>query len=249
MSWVAAVAASVTATTAAVKWGVAKHNENKDRKNRPQYQIPGEIGKNQTLAQQQYLQGVPEATKAAEREQINQGAAGALSQSSSRGGGLSGIAGLNQQQNQGYAGMAVQDAQARQAGLGTLMGANQTMADYRDQAFQMNTLNPYYEHIKARESRNNALAQGVTDSSAIYASGGGKGGMGGGKGKSGQMQPPSNLNSDLSMKTPQGYNQQTGLTNPDMSNQAPNQYGTINTDTGLTNPFRKQSPYTNPYYR
>ena len=215
MSWAAAIGASVATTAAGVKWIAAKRNAKKDEKNRPKYEIPAEIQQNLTQAQQMALQGLPEEQKQQYLSNLQRGSAQSLASSGSRKGGLAGIAGIGQQQNDAYANMLSMDSQARFQNQGVLMEQRQNMADYRDQAFQFNKVNPYYEQIKAREERNNALAQGVADGAGMFAGGGGGGGMigggggGGGGGKSQQAVTPASGNQYFS---PNG-NDATGMYN------------------------------------
>lgn len=223
MTWVAAGIASGAATNAAVMYVKKNRDAKKDAKKRPQYEVPEEIKQNLTQAQQQALQGLPEEQKQQFLTNLQRNSAQSLTAGSSRKAGLAGIAGVNQQQADSYGNLMAADSQARMQNQDRLSGVRSNMADYKDQAFQFNKVNPYYEQIAARNKRDEQFSQSLNNAGSMV------GGMGGGKGKSpsggGQMAAPSNLNSDLSMKTPQGYNQQIGLANPYTASQYPNQYG------------------------
>ena len=182
MSWVAAGIASGAATHAAVKWGIDRRNAKKDAKNRPKYEIPEEVRQNLNAAQLDALQGMPEEEYQAALSNIQRGTTGALASAGTRKAGLSGIATLNQQQNDAYAGLNLADTQQRIANKQNLYGMRQNMADYRDQAFQFNVVNPYYEQIAARNQRNDALSQSLSSAAQMgvgaFAGGGAMGGSG-----------------------------------------------------------------------
>lgn len=129
---------------------------------RPVYQIPEEIKQNLTQAQQQALQGLPEEQKKQYIENLQRGSAQALSASQSRKGGLAGITALGQQQNQGYAQMLSMDAQARRENQRALMQQRGVMADYKDQAFQFNQVNPYYEKLSEAQALQGAGMQNIS---------------------------------------------------------------------------------------
>ena len=140
-----------TTTLGAVQLAYGLYQQKKNK--RPTYEIPEEISKNLNQAQQQALQGMPEEQKQQYLANLQRSSAYALGQSNSRKGGLQGLSAINQNQNDAYANMLGMDAQARMANQDKLMGARQTMADYRDQAFQINKSNPYYE----KTAQNNAM--------------------------------------------------------------------------------------------
>lgn len=152
----------------------------KMRKNnkRPTYEIPEEVKQNLSQAQNMALQGLPEEQKQQYLSNLQRGSAQALSSSSSRGGGLAGIANINQQQNDAYGNMLSMDSQARFQNQGVLMGQRQNMADYRDQAFQVNKMNPYYEKEAEALAMQGAGQQNIGNSFQI-AQGKGSSGMGG----------------------------------------------------------------------
>lgn len=70
------------------------------------------------------------------------------------------------------------DAQARMQNQQGLMGQRQNMADYKQQEFQINKLNPYYENIARNEALTGALFQNVNNAVGMGASVG-MNGMGG----------------------------------------------------------------------
>jgi len=133
---------------AGIGMGIYQHRKGKklaEENVRPEYQIPEEILQNLSQAQHMALQGLPEEQKAQYIQNLMQGGQAALTQMGSRKAGLSGVAQLNQQQNLGFQNLLAQDAAARQANQQGLMQQRQNVAGYRDQEFQLNQLNPYYE--------------------------------------------------------------------------------------------------------
>lgn len=141
--------ASVTLGAIQTAYGVYQQDKNK----RPEYKIPDEILQNLNQAQVMALEGLPAEQKQQYVNNLQQSSAYSLAQNSSRKGGLSNIAVLNQNQNAGYANLLAQDSAARMQNQKGLMQQRQTMADYKDQAFQINQQNPYYE----KTAQNQAL--------------------------------------------------------------------------------------------
>jgi len=198
--------ASTTLGAVQLAYGLYKQKRNK----RPTYEIPQEIQQNLNQAQQMALQGIPEEQKQQYLTNLQRGSAQALASSGSRRGGLAGIAGINQQQNDAYGNLMSMDAQARAQNQGILMGQRQTMADYRDQAFQINKSNPYYEQT----AQNNAMiGAGMQNMSQGFQAGntGGSGGYenSGGKQQQGQQVNPASGNQYF---TPNKYSM-TGMNN------------------------------------
>lgn len=182
-----------------------------DQNHRPDYNIPPEIAQNlsesQKYAAQTALQGLPEEQKQQYLSNLQRSTSYGLQQSASRRGGLTGVAVANEQQNQGYGNLLAQDAGARMQnqryGFGLVQNARQTMADYKDQAFQLNQLNPYYE----KTAQNNALiGAGMQNMSQGFQAG--STGGGGDYGQTGQRQ-------QTKMFTPSNQNSGTGMYNYD----------------------------------
>ncbi len=146
---------------------INKNNAKKDAANRPKYEIPSEVNAGLTLAEQQALQGLPDAQKQQYITNLQRGTAYGLSQIGSRKGGLAGVAALNEQQNQGYYGLLSADAQARMQKQQQVFGQLQNVADNKNQAFQLNQLNPYYENIARRNANNGALYQNLNNASQL----------------------------------------------------------------------------------
>ncbi len=177
--------------------GLYQHQHNKkkaaeDEANRPKYEIPVEIQQNLTQAQQQELQGLPEEQKQQFISNLQRSSAYALSQGSSRRAGLAGVASVNQNQNDAYGNMLSQDSAARMENQNKLYGARQTMADYKDQAFQINKENPYYEQIAQRNSNNGALAKTLMNTANLGSYIGGN--IQRGATNNPQIQPIGNIN-------------------------------------------------------
>lgn len=167
-SW-AGGGATTTLGAAQLAYGLYQQKHNK----RPTYEIPEEVKQNLTQAQQQALQGLPEEQKQQFLDNIQRSTAYGLGQQSSRQGGLAGIAQINQNQNQAYGNLLSADSQARRENQGALMGQRQNMADYRDQAFQFNKVNPYYEQTAQNNAMIGAGIQNVSQGFQAGNQGGG----------------------------------------------------------------------------
>ena len=150
-----------------------KNQAKKDEANRPKYNIPPEVAAGLNEAERQALQGLPDAQKQQYITNLQRGTAYGLSQIGSRKGGLAGLAALNEQQNQGYATLMSADAQARMQNQKQLFGQLQNVADHKQQAFQINQLNPYYEGIARRNANTGAMFQNLSKTAQLgaYAAG------------------------------------------------------------------------------
>lgn len=186
MTWVAAGVASGAATMAGVKYIKGRRDAKRDAQNRPQYQVPNEVQQNLTAAQQDALQGLPEEQKQMYLSNIARGQASSLNQIGSRNGGLAGVAAVNQNGNDAYGNLLSMDSAARQQNKQQLYNQRQNVADYKDQAFQFNKVNPYYEGIAQRNANTNELFQNLNN--AAQMGGGAMGGMGAGRQQQGAPQ-------------------------------------------------------------
>lgn len=140
------------------------------RKNkRPSYSIPDEIFQNLTQTQQAALEGMSEEQRMQWIQNIQRGTATGLSQLGSRKAGLAGLATINQQQNDAFGNVAVQDAIMKQQNQKDVLNARQALADYRDQSFQLNKLNPYYERVSEAQGYLGAGMQNMSNAGQMYA--------------------------------------------------------------------------------
>ncbi len=187
---VGAIIGAGTAIAGGIQAGIGAHRQKKLDKNRPVYEIPEEIRQNLTQAQQQAQQGIPEEYKQQFLSNLERGSAQALQGISSRKGGLIGIGALNQQQNDAYANLMSTDAQARMQNQGALMNQRQQMADYKDQAFEFNKVNPYNRASDRNQALIGAGMQNI--SSGLQMGLGGMGSMFGNQ--TPQAQPPQQPN-------------------------------------------------------
>lgn len=133
--------------------GVYQYEKGKreDARNiRPDYQIPDEIKNNLTQAQMMALEGLPAEQKQQYIQNLQRSANFSMNAISSRKGGLAGLAGAQQQQNDAYGNLLSADANARMQNQKQAMQAGDVMAQYKDQQFKLNKLNPYYE-LKAKD--------------------------------------------------------------------------------------------------
>jgi len=197
---VGAIIGAGTALAGGIQAGIGAHRQKKLDKNRPVYEIPEEIRQNLTQAQQQAQQGVPEEYRQQFLTNLQRGSSQALSGISSRKGGLAGIAQINQNENDAYASLMTQDAQARMQNQQQLYGQRQNMADYKDQAFEFNKVNPY----NRASDRNQALiGSGMQNiSSGLQMGLGNIGGFGGNKTETTPMSYPDTASSGYQMAPP-----------------------------------------------
>ena len=219
--------ASVTLGAAQMLYGIRQQKRNK----RPVYEIPDEINQNLTQAQQQALQGLPEEQKQQYLSNLQRGSAQALASSQSRRGGIAVVAALNQNHNDAYGNMLAMDSQARSQNQNALYGARQTMADYKDQAFQINKSNPYYEKTAQNTAMIGAGMQNVSQGFQSSNSGGGdafsKSGQqqGGGGQNNGQQMSSNYWNEKSQNGGMKNYNENTSNGMGDYNYQG-QQYGT-----------------------
>lgn len=159
MTWVAVGVGGASALIGGAQMAKGYYDQKKNK--RPEYQIPEEVKQNLNQAQQQALQGLPEEQKQQYLSNLQRGSAQALASAGSRKGGLAGIAGLADVQNQGYANLLSADAAARAANQQALSAQRQNMADYRDKAWGINKENPYYEKTAQTQAMIGAGMQNV----------------------------------------------------------------------------------------
>lgn len=171
-----AISGAVTGATVGGPWGALigggagavlglynAYQQNESAPNRPSYEIPDEVKRNLTQAEFEVLRGMPEVQKQQFLSGIQRNTAASLKAIGDRKGGLSGVSALNQQNKDAMLGLTVADEQARQAKLPALYAARQNMASYKDQAYQLNKLNPYYESVARQQANQGALMDTVNN--------------------------------------------------------------------------------------
>lgn len=112
---------------------------------RPTYEIPDEIRRNMTEAEMQAYEGLPAEQKQQYLQNIQRGQATAVKGLSDRKAGLTGITDVLQAQNDAFTNLVSMDAAARQQNRMLSQQARQTMASYKDKAFDVNKMQPYQE--------------------------------------------------------------------------------------------------------
>jgi hypothetical protein len=209
--------ATTTVGAATALYGLyqRKKADKLDKNNvRPTYEIPLEIQQNLSQAQQQALQGLPEEQKQQFISNLQRSSAYALSQGSSRRGGLAGISAINQNQNDAYGNLLVQDAGARMQNQQQLYGMRQNMVDYKDKQWGINKENPYYEMVAKAESLRGAGAQNISSGAQTMVQGFQGGGDGGGQRAPQQTQPNYVNNDNAYMRGYQTSQNQNNYYNP-----------------------------------
>lgn len=147
----------VAGTTAAIQAGigVAQYAKGvKDLKNltRPEYHIPPEIEKNMTEADLMAYYGMPDAQKAEYQQNIQRTQQAATRGIADRKGGIGSIVAAQQQTQDAYTKMLSMDVQQRMANIQRAQQMRQTMAQYRDKAWQINEMDPYEQSYAEAQS-------------------------------------------------------------------------------------------------
>jgi len=137
--------------------GLSQANKNQ----RPQYNIPKEIQQNLNQANLFAQQGLPQDVYNRSAGAIDRNAAFGLRESANRRGGLQNIGALNQTANDAYANLGAADAQARMNNLAQLYNSRNTMAEYRDKAFNINEMQPYQQKAQAAQAMQGAGLQNI----------------------------------------------------------------------------------------
>lgn len=199
------------------------------------------------MAQGMAQQGLPEQQRQQYIQNLQRGTSYGLGQLGSRKAGLTGLATLNEQQNQGYQNLLAQDASARMANQQNLMnlqaqtGRDVTQAELqkqsfdtgqREQAFQFNQVNPYYEGVSQARglmgSGMQNIGTGLGNASQLAGSGAfdGLGGGGGAKTATTPLtntQPVNPMSGSLSNPAPLNYGATPLM--PDIGQLAPTSKG------------------------
>ena len=116
---------------------------------RPEYEIPEEFMQNLNQAQQIALEGMPAAQKQQFFQQMQRATAAGMSNLQSGRSGLTGVAGVVQQQKDAALGLASADAQERNRNQQGVMGARMALAGQKEKAFDFNEYQPYMEQKQA----------------------------------------------------------------------------------------------------
>lgn len=147
---------------------------------RPDYVIPEEIRKNLTESELMALEGLPAEQKQQYIQNIERSQQGALRSLSSRKAGLAGIPALMQSQSDAFTNLLSMDASQRLQNKMLAQQNRQTLAQYKDKAFDINKMQPYQERSAEAQALIGSGIQnlfGGLDQAATFAfMGGGNGG-------------------------------------------------------------------------
>lgn len=124
----------------------------KKKLTRPEYQIPKEIEQNMSEAELMSYYGMPDAQKQEYMQNIQRSTQGALRGVASRKGGLGAVAVAQQTQQDAYMNLLSADVQQRMQNIQTAQQMRQTMAGYRDKAFEINEMQPYEQKYAEAQS-------------------------------------------------------------------------------------------------
>lgn len=139
----------------------------------PLYNIPQEILRNQKMAELGAAEGMPSqqynnAMKNIQRSQTN-----ALSGALDRKSALMALPRLQQQANDAYGNLDVQDAQMRRQNQQTLYNVGNTTAQYRDKAWNTNELQPWQRKYNYAQNLLGAGNQNLMSGIDKFLGGGG----------------------------------------------------------------------------
>lgn len=128
----------------------------------PEYQIPQEEMQNQSIAARMAMGGLPSEQYQQAMNNIGRNENFGLNALQTRGGNVGDINALVGQSNDATLGLDTANAQARLQNEGTLMNVNQSLAGYKDKAYQVNKLQRYLMRIGMASSMMNSGNQGVS---------------------------------------------------------------------------------------
>ncbi len=150
-----------------IQYLVNRRNAKKDARDRPVYTPPDEVAQGLNYANQLAMQGTPQQILDEGRAQDYRSTAYGLSGISSRKGGLAGIAALDQNLKDSEAARMAQSAEAQYRNQQNVFGQLSNVANYKDMAYQFNTINPYFEGISSRDAAQGALMKNVSKQTAV----------------------------------------------------------------------------------
>jgi hypothetical protein len=182
---------------------------------RPEYEIPEEFMQNLNQAQQMALEGMPAAQKQQFFQQMQRATAAGMSNLQSRRSGVSGVAGVVQQQKDAALQLAADDAQERNRLQQGVMGARMDLAGQKQEAFDFNQYQPYMEQKQAGQGLIGAGIQNIfggADQAMLPFLGGGGGGFNffdGGNQNAGNNQGINQADYDFLQQTIYDFLQQT----------------------------------------
>lgn len=142
------------------------------------YNIPPEIGQNLNQANTAALQGLPQAQKDQYLNNLNTSSAYSLSSLGDLNSGLKGVAGANNQLNQGYGNLLAQDSAARMQNQNALYGVRNEMADYKNQQWVHNVDQPYWRTSDKKDAYFTAAGRQASQTSSNLAGSSAFGGSG-----------------------------------------------------------------------
>lgn len=141
-----------------------KHKAKQDAANRPVYTPPAEVGQGLAFANHMAMQGTPERILEQGRTQDYRTASFGLNQIGSRKGGLAGVAAVNQNLMDSEARRMAQSSADQFRNQQNLFGQLDNVANHKDQAWELNNLNPYQLSMQRDSANRGALYQNLNKS-------------------------------------------------------------------------------------
>lgn len=128
---------------------------------RPKYQIPGYIQQNLDEAEKMADVGIPEAQRNAYLDQLSRQETSSLQNFRGRKAGLMGAEIVGQQSLDAQRELRIADIQKRLENQRLAMSARSIMAQYQDQKFKLNELDPYADNLNYARSLQQAGMQNI----------------------------------------------------------------------------------------
>ena len=145
-----------------------KGKELEESLDRPTYQIPGYIQQNLDEAEKMADVGIPEAQRNAYLDQLSRQETSGLQNFRGRKAGLMGAEIVGQQSLDAQRELRIADIQKRLENQRLAMSARSIMADYQDQKFKLNELDPYADNLNYARSLQQAGMQNIVGGFADF---------------------------------------------------------------------------------
>lgn len=166
MAWISAVIAGVGLIAGI--WQSARASRLARQNELPEYTPDANVLRNQALAEQRALTGLPAEQYQMARDNINTATAGAL-RSAERSGRPGSVASILGQSVRAFSELDARNAEARQRNELTLMGANQAVASENRTAFDWNERQVYLQNMQRIQSLRQAGMSNAVGGLSVFS--------------------------------------------------------------------------------
>jgi len=160
VSWAAVAVGAVSVGIGVYQTVKADQERKKAQRDKPEYEIPEEVGMNQSLAEQVAYEGLPAASRTAFNKEVQRSQASMLSRTGELQAGISGMAAAQVANQDALSQLYSRDAEARIRGKQAQMGANLDMARARDQVFNIDFAD-YQQQLASAQAMAGAGMQNI----------------------------------------------------------------------------------------